>query len=406
MALLALPATAGIDSTPPAVSEEDVARAEAELAATLARIDAVGQDVEDADRRAAAAAAALGEVRRELATAAASADAAEAAAAEAGGALAIAIEALDDDRDALAAAQQEVDDRAATLFMRGTDGDRALLVGLLGVTDVHDVFVRVRAFGRQSERDAASLSQGRDLVLVGARDRDALGRIRSRAAESTARAVRSREQASSLVARQEGLVADAARAADDRRTALAALEQDATARATLVDVLSTRILEQRLGDLAAWLGDPANVPVDAAPPAWAAALPPAGREIAPAIVHAAARAGIDPRLLAALVWTESSFDPAAVSSAGALGLAQLMPPTAAGLGVDPRDPIQNLVGGARYLRIQLDRFGRVDLALAAYNAGPSRVERAGGIPDIVQTELYVLRVLDRVERLGGPGGTA
>jgi soluble lytic murein transglycosylase-like protein len=80
--------------------------------------------------------------------------------------------------------------------------------------------------------------------------------------------------------------------------------------------------------------------------------------------------------------------------AGAIGLAQLMPGTARGLGVDPYDAWQNLVGGATYLRIQLDRFGQVDLALAAYNAGPGRVVD-GRVPSITETQLYVLRVLER-----------
>jgi soluble lytic murein transglycosylase-like protein len=108
---------------------------------------------------------------------------------------------------------------------------------------------------------------------------------------------------------------------------------------------------------------------------------------------------LDPRLFAALVWTESAFNPAAVSHAGAIGLAQLMPGTAAGLGVDPWDPVQNLDGGARYLRAQLDAFGSVDLALAAYNAGPNAVSRYGGIPPYVETQFYVLRVLGHYGRL-------
>jgi soluble lytic murein transglycosylase-like protein len=87
------------------------------------------------------------------------------------------------------------------------------------------------------------------------------------------------------------------------------------------------------------------------------------------------------------------------SHAGAIGLAQLMPGTAAGLGVDPTDPLQNLQGGARYLREQLDRFGTPELALAAYNAGPNRVAQAGGIPRITETQTYVRRVLDTWEQL-------
>ncbi len=134
---------------------------------------------------------------------------------------------------------------------------------------------------------------------------------------------------------------------------------------------------------------------------WSAGLPERGQEWAAAIEAAANRHGLEPELLGALVWSESAFDPQAVSSAGAIGLAQLMPGTAAGLGVDPRDPLQNLEGGARYLREQLDRFGSFELGLAAYNAGPTRVSQAGGVPAIAETQAYVRVVLDRYVQLGG-----
>jgi soluble lytic murein transglycosylase-like protein len=79
-----------------------------------------------------------------------------------------------------------------------------------------------------------------------------------------------------------------------------------------------------------------------------------------------------------------------------------MPTTASWLGVDPWVPEQNLDGGARYLRMMYDRYGRWDYALAAYNAGPTRVDAAGpGIPDILETQLYVVRVLDRYATLLG-----
>lgn len=110
---------------------------------------------------------------------------------------------------------------------------------------------------------------------------------------------------------------------------------------------------------------------------------------------AAVRAGIDPLLLAALVRTESGFRRDAVSRAGAMGLSQLMPATAQSLGVtDPFDPAQNLDGGARYLAGNLRIFGRVDLALAAYQAGKAAVRRAGGIPESPVTRGYVARVLE------------
>lgn len=127
-------------------------------------------------------------------------------------------------------------------------------------------------------------------------------------------------------------------------------------------------------------------------------LPPAGKPWAQPIADAAAKHGIDPGLLAALVQHESGFDPAARSHAGAIGLGQLMPGTARGLGVDPNDPIANLDGAARYLREQLDRFGSADLALAAYNAGPNRVAQAGGVPQITETRTYVQRVTSTWEQ--------
>lgn len=132
---------------------------------------------------------------------------------------------------------------------------------------------------------------------------------------------------------------------------------------------------------------------------WAQKLPAAGQRFAGEIQQAATEAGIDPALLAALVKHESGFDPGVRSHAGAIGLAQLMPGTAAGLGVDPTDPLDNLRGGARYLREQLDRFGSEGLALAAYNAGPNRVAQAGGIPRIAETQAYVPRVLSTWEQL-------
>ena len=99
-------------------------------------------------------------------------------------------------------------------------------------------------------------------------------------------------------------------------------------------------------------------------------------------------------LLDALIWTESRYNPFAVSGAGAAGLGQLMPATARELGVANRfDPRANLWATARYLRQLLDKFGVVHLAVAAYNAGPGAVERAGGIPLNGETPSYVRKVL-------------
>lgn len=116
----------------------------------------------------------------------------------------------------------------------------------------------------------------------------------------------------------------------------------------------------------------------------------------PLIREAEVRYRLPPGLMQALVWAESRFNPMAISPAGAAGLAQLMPGTARELGVSNRhDPAQNIDGGARYLRQMLDRFGDVHLALAAYNAGPGAVYRAGGIPRNRETPAYVRSVLQR-----------
>lgn len=97
-------------------------------------------------------------------------------------------------------------------------------------------------------------------------------------------------------------------------------------------------------------------------------------------------------LFCALVEAESSYNPTAVSPKGAYGLGQLMPDTARALGVDPRDPSQNLDGAARYLLAQLGTFKDINLALAAYNAGPHRVVEYSGIPPFAETRDYIARI--------------
>jgi soluble lytic murein transglycosylase-like protein len=115
------------------------------------------------------------------------------------------------------------------------------------------------------------------------------------------------------------------------------------------------------------------------------------------VAELAAKYDISPALLEAVVWQESRWNQDAVSRAGALGLAQLMPGTARQMGVNPADAEANLEGGARYLRLQLDAFGGdLEKALAAYNAGPGRVQRAGGIPPIRETQEYVSAILARL----------
>ncbi len=139
--------------------------------------------------------------------------------------------------------------------------------------------------------------------------------------------------------------------------------------------------------------DGALAPYDIhAPGVSVSSEPPPGLK---GMINSAAEAhNVDPALLESLVHAESSYDPLARSRAGAMGLSQLMPDTARGLGVtNPFDPAQNLNGGAKYLRGLLDQFGDVPKALAAYNAGPGAVERHGGIPPYAETQAYVRKVL-------------
>lgn len=154
-------------------------------------------------------------------------------------------------------------------------------------------------------------------------------------------------------------------------------------------------------------------PPEAVQPTWPSAIgespgnpagvPPTFREViyAAAVREAEQRYGLPSGLLHALIWTESRFNPMAVSPAGAAGLAQLMPATARYLGVSNRhDPFASINAGARYLREMLDKFGAIHLALAAYNAGPRAVERAGGIPRNSETPGYVRNVLARWRTIG------
>jgi soluble lytic murein transglycosylase-like protein len=122
------------------------------------------------------------------------------------------------------------------------------------------------------------------------------------------------------------------------------------------------------------------------------ALPDTNLE--PMIARHSDNQNLDPRLVRALIQAESGYNVKAVSNKGAIGLMQLMPGTASELNVNPYDPDQNIQGGTMYLRQMIDHFaGKVELAIAAYNAGPGAVEKHRGIPPFAETRDYVKRVL-------------
>jgi soluble lytic murein transglycosylase-like protein len=123
-------------------------------------------------------------------------------------------------------------------------------------------------------------------------------------------------------------------------------------------------------------------------------LPISDPKIEDVIQQMAARHGVDPNLIKAIIKTESNNNPKAVSSKGARGLMQLMPPTARDLGVtNSLDPAQNVDGGVRYLKQLMAQYGgNLELSLAAYNAGPGAVGRHGGVPPYRETQQYVKKI--------------
>jgi len=115
------------------------------------------------------------------------------------------------------------------------------------------------------------------------------------------------------------------------------------------------------------------------------------------IAQLAERYDLSPAVIEALIWQESRWQTGAVSPKGARGLAQLMPQTARALGADADNPVENVDAGARYLHALMISFhGNLEQALAAYNAGPARVVRAGGVPHIAETRGYVTAIINRL----------
>lgn len=169
-----------------------------------------------------------------------------------------------------------------------------------------------------------------------------------------------------------------------------AAQSDALARfSAMTDVLDDRASSQYAASVRLRPDYDADAPIEVVP-SYTGTYDGPFLDLARA---AASRNGVPQDLFLRLVTQESGWDPAAISRAGALGLAQLMPETARDLGVDPQDPVQNLDGGARYLAAQYRDFGTWELALAAYNAGPEAVRRHGGVPPYQETQDYIRIIL-------------
>lgn len=382
---------------------EDVSRTIAQIEAEL---QAVSDEVEALDRRLRAASAELAAVRADLKAAEGAVEAAREREADAVARLAVA-------RDELARVEAELGETRARLelrlvrtFKHGTLTKADVIVrGTVGSLDLHELAVTMNAVTRMTDDD-------RDLVdlttALAAEQRgliDEVDAVRAEAAEAGQRAEVERGRTAELVAKQAEVVGRIENDRARRQQVLDALEKDSAVKAALAAKLQRQVAALKARKDAG-VTNPGGPPPGA--PDWAGRLPSVGQPYAELINNAAAAQGVDGRLMAALIWTESYFRPDAVSPVGAAGLAQLMPGTARGLGlrvdaeVDERfDPWLNANGGAKYLRYQLVRFGSVELALAAYNAGPTRVANCGCIPNITETQLYVVRVLDRYARIAG-----
>jgi soluble lytic murein transglycosylase-like protein len=181
-----------------------------------------------------------------------------------------------------------------------------------------------------------------------------------------------------------------------------AMEASIARQAASVEVMRLAIARQRAAAAMAARPQPAESPTPLFTLSWPATNwacdPLPDEQLTPLLQQVAQKEGVDASLLRAVAEEESGFRPCAVSPKGALGLMQLMPATAAQMGLaDPFDPGQSLLYGARFLKQLLARFGGdAALALSAYNAGAGRVEQAGGVPPIAETRQYVRQILGKL----------
>lgn len=376
------------------------------IAEIEAQLQAVAEEVEALDRRLGAANAELAEVERALARAEDALEAARVAESDATERLGVAETELAEVEADLAETRARLELRLIRTFKHGTLTSADVVVrGTTGSLDLHELAVNLSAIDRMTEDDRVLVARTTELADAQRTLIADVEAARQAAVEAQRQAEVERGRTAELVTEQAAVVARIEGDRARRRAVLDALERDSEAKAALAAKLTRQIAALEARRLAA-LTPPGQPPAGA--PSWASRLPTVGQPYAEMINDAGNRQGLDGRLLAALVWTESYFRPNAVSSAGAVGMAQLMPATARSLGlrvdaeVDERyDPVLNVNAGGKYLRAQIVRFGSVELALAAYNAGPTRVASCMCIPNITETQLYVVRVLDRYARIVG-----
>jgi len=396
-------APAGADELVQRRSElEEVNRRIADIEA---RLDRAGEELEEISRRLGAANAELRSIRADLAAAENGIEVATADEAAALEAMRAAEQRLAVVSAEAARVRERLQERLVQTYKYGRTATADLIVrGTVGALDLHDLAVTLATVGRITGDDRTLVD---DLTALAAEQAVLIGEaVAARTAAVAARdeATRQRDRVAELEAAQRRVVGSIEVERRRQRQVLADLEADQEVMAALAKRLTEQIRALELARYSAlrpvggvWVGIPG----------WTPRLPAQGQPYSALVASAAAMQGVDDRLLAALTWTESGFRPGAVSHAGAAGLTQLMPGTARGMGlrvdsqVDERfDPELNLNGGARYLRIQLMRFGSVELALAAYNAGPTRVARCMCVPNITETQFYVVRVLTRFQLLG------
>jgi soluble lytic murein transglycosylase-like protein len=286
-----------------------------------------------------------------------------------------------------------------------------VLRGTVGALDLHEVALTRATVDRITDDDRRLVGTIEGLAAEQQQLIETATAARVAAVAARDESMRQRTRIAALEAEQRRVVASIRTDQARRQAVFNELEADRATLAALAAMLAERIRALQLGVSNVIL--PVGTIVSGFP-SWGSRLPTHGQPYAALIHQISASEGIDGRMMAALIWTESSFRPNAVSPAGAAGLAQLMPGTARSLGlqvdgsVDERfDPEKNIRAGARYLRRHIINFQSVELGLAAYNAGSGNVSRCrlgnptpwqnpctnqttlGGIPPFAETQLYV-----------------